>query len=70
MGFLDKRYRQCGTFRQAVVEDLPLQAGEFDLVFMGLVLHETDDALAALRETFWVGTQRVAILEWPDEDTL
>ncbi len=57
-----------GTFRQAVAEDLPFQAGEFDLVFMGLVLHETDDALAALRETFRVGTQRVAILEWPDEE--
>ncbi len=63
-----KEFVPNGTFRQAVAEDLPFQAGEFDLVFMGLVLHETDDALAALRETFRVSTQRVAILEWPDEE--
>jgi hypothetical protein len=35
---------------------------------MGVVLHETDDALAALKEAHRVAVQRVAILEWRDED--
>ncbi len=42
--------------------------GAFDLVFMGLLLHETDDTLAALSEARRVARQRLAILEWPDEE--
>jgi len=35
---------------------MPFPDGAFDLVFMGLLLHEADDNLAALREA-----QRVAV---------
>ena len=56
------------TFRQAAAEQLPYPDASFDLVFMGVVLHETDDALAALKEARRVAVQRVCILEWRDED--
>ena len=57
-----------GTFREGVAEKLPFEDGAFDLVFMGLLLHETDDAQAALSEARRVASKRVAILEWPDEE--
>ncbi len=57
-----------GSFREAPAEQLPYLAGSFDLAFMGLVLHETDDALLALREACRVTTRRVAVLEWPAEE--
>jgi ubiquinone/menaquinone biosynthesis C-methylase UbiE len=40
----------------------------FDLAFLGLVLHETDDALAALMEARRVSRFRVGILEWAYRD--
>jgi len=52
-------------FRAGVVEDLPFAERSFDLVFLGHVLHEADDPLAALREARRVAGARVAILEWP-----
>jgi len=52
-------------FRQAVLEELPFGERVFDLVFLGHVLHETDDPLQALREARRVARKRVAILEWP-----
>jgi ubiquinone/menaquinone biosynthesis C-methylase UbiE len=55
-------------FEQGVAEKMPFLDGSFELVFMGLLLHETDDPLAALREARRVAVQRIAILEWPDED--
>lgn len=57
-----------GKFRIAPAESLPFKPGSFDLVFMGLVFHETDDALQALREARRVARQRVVILEWPYQD--
>jgi ubiquinone/menaquinone biosynthesis C-methylase UbiE len=53
-----------GDFKVAPAEALPFPAGTFDLVFMGVVFHETDDALQALREARRVARQRVVILEW------
>ncbi len=47
------------------MEQLPFPDRAFDLTFMGLVLHEADDALQALQEARRVTQQRVAILEWP-----
>ena len=35
------------------------------MVFLGLVLHETDDALKALQEARRVCRLKTAILEWP-----
>jgi SAM-dependent methyltransferase len=54
-----------GEFKTAPAEALPFEAQTFDLVFMGVVFHETDDALQTLREALRVARQRVVILEWP-----
>jgi ubiquinone/menaquinone biosynthesis C-methylase UbiE len=52
-------------FRKAALEELPFAERAYDLVFLGHVLHETDDPLRALREARRVAGARVAILEWP-----
>jgi ubiquinone/menaquinone biosynthesis C-methylase UbiE len=63
-----RSYVPSGTFQEGVAEKLPFPDGSFDLVFMGLLLHETDDLLAALHEAHRVALKRVAILEWPYEE--
>ncbi len=55
----------AAQFKQAPVEQLPFADRAFDLVFLGHVLHEADDAIAALKEAHRVARRRVAILEWP-----
>ena len=55
----------AGRFLEAPAESLPFPDRSFDLVFLGLVLHETDDSLAVLKEAYRVTRERVAILEWP-----
>ena len=57
-------YVPSGDFRRAHMEKLPFEDERFDLAFMGLVLHEADDLLTALKEAFRVATRRVAVLEW------
>lgn len=52
-------------FHEGLAETLPFPADSFDLVFMGLLLHETDDPLASLREATRVSRGRIMILEWP-----
>lgn len=59
------RFVPAGKFQIAPAEELPFPDGSFDLVFLGLVFHETDDALKAIQEARRVARQRVAILEWP-----
>jgi ubiquinone/menaquinone biosynthesis C-methylase UbiE len=54
-----------GTFVEAIAEELPFDDAAFDLVFLGHVLHETENPATALRETRRVAKKRVAILEWP-----
>ena len=56
-----------GIFREGVAEKLPFPDGSFDLVFMGLLLHEADDILSASGSTR-VFRMRLAVLEWPDEE--
>jgi|WetSurMetagenome_2_1015567.scaffolds.fasta_scaffold93342_2 ubiquinone/menaquinone biosynthesis C-methylase UbiE len=56
------------VFQEGIAEQLPFEDGAFDLVFMGLLLHETDDLPAALREARRVAAQRLAVLEWPDQE--
>jgi ubiquinone/menaquinone biosynthesis C-methylase UbiE len=63
-----QQYVPSGIFQEGEAEKLPFTDAAFDLVFMGLLLHETDDTLAALSEAHRVARQRLAILEWPDED--
>lgn len=60
-----KRFVPEGQFKEGVAEALPFDDASVDVVFMGLVLHETDDTLQAIREAARVATRRVAVLEWP-----
>jgi len=54
-----------GDFQEASAEVLPFLNATFDLVFLGLILHESDDPLKALQEARRVARKRVCILEWP-----
>jgi ubiquinone/menaquinone biosynthesis C-methylase UbiE len=49
----------------ATAEKLPYPDASFDLVFMGLLLHESDEPLKVLQEARRVTRQQVCILEWP-----
>ena len=60
-----QRYVPDGTFREGTMESIPAADKSFDVVFMGHVLHETDDLLGALREARRCARHRVAVLEWP-----
>ena len=60
-----QQYVPAGQFRQATAEALPFPDKSFDLVFLGVVLHEADDPLAALMQARRVAKRRVAVLEWP-----
>ena len=64
-----RRYVPGAQFDLAPAEAIPYSDGAADLVFLGLVLHETDDPLQALKEARRVARQRVAVLEWPYGDT-
>jgi ubiquinone/menaquinone biosynthesis C-methylase UbiE len=55
------------TFREGLAESLPYPDHAFDIVFHGLVFHETDDRLQALKEAARVARRRVVLLEWPYE---
>jgi ubiquinone/menaquinone biosynthesis C-methylase UbiE len=57
-----------GNFREGTAEALPYPDSSFDFVFLGLVLHESDEPLKALKEARRVVRQRVGILEWPYQD--
>jgi ubiquinone/menaquinone biosynthesis C-methylase UbiE len=58
-----------GDFHKASAEALPFPEAAFDLVFLGLVLHESDEPLKALQEVRRVARKRVCILEWPYAET-
>ena len=64
-----RQYLPHSSLAQAVAEALPFPDDRFDLVFMGLVLHETDNLLAAMQEASRIARQRLAVLEWPYRDT-
>jgi ubiquinone/menaquinone biosynthesis C-methylase UbiE len=61
-------YIPAGTFEEGIAEDLPYSDDSFDLVFMGLLLHETDDPQKAVNEAFRVTRRRLSILEWRKEE--
>jgi ubiquinone/menaquinone biosynthesis C-methylase UbiE len=54
-----------GLFKEGTAEAIPFGDREFDLVFMGLVLHETDDMKLAFSEAYRVSKKRLVVLEWP-----
>jgi ubiquinone/menaquinone biosynthesis C-methylase UbiE len=56
------------AFKIGQAEDIPFADDSFDLVFLGHVLHETDDPLKALKEAKRVAVGRVVVLEWPYRD--
>ena len=60
-----RHYLPKAVLRQATAEEIPFPDHSFDIIFMGLVLHETDDLLKSLQEARRVASQRVAVLEWP-----
>jgi ubiquinone/menaquinone biosynthesis C-methylase UbiE len=60
-----RRYAPQATFRQAPAEAIPFMDRSFDLVFLGHVLHETDERLRALQEARRVARGRAVVLEWP-----
>lgn len=53
------------NFCLGLAEYLPFKDGSFDLVFMGLLLHEADDPAKVMHEAARVVTGAVIILEWP-----
>jgi len=63
-----RHYVPDGDFREGMAESLPYPNGAFDLVFLGLVLHESDEQLKVLKEAFRVTRKQVCILEWPYRD--
>jgi ubiquinone/menaquinone biosynthesis C-methylase UbiE len=60
-----KEFVPVGTFLQGTVEEIPSTDKSFDLVFLGHVLHESDDLIKALSEFKRVAKRQIAILEWP-----
>jgi ubiquinone/menaquinone biosynthesis C-methylase UbiE len=58
----------AGRFLESPAESLPFPDRSFDLVFLGLVLHETDDPQAVLKEARRVTRHRVVVLEWVYRD--
>jgi ubiquinone/menaquinone biosynthesis C-methylase UbiE len=60
-----EEFTPVGIFLEGTVEEIPLEDKSFDLVFLGHVLHESDNIVKALSESKRVAKQRVCILEWP-----
>jgi ubiquinone/menaquinone biosynthesis C-methylase UbiE len=59
-----KRYVPNGQFRESTAEALLYPDASFDLVFFGLLLHESDEPIKVLQEARRVSRQRICILEW------
>ena len=59
-----KDYLPKCQFKLAPAESLPFEDKSFDMVFMGLVLHEVDDFAKVLKEIARVAVKKAAILEW------
>ncbi len=53
-----------GIFKLAAAENIPFGDNSFDLTFFGVVFHEVDDYLKALKEAFRVSTAGTFLLEW------
>jgi ubiquinone/menaquinone biosynthesis C-methylase UbiE len=52
-------------FEEAAAERLPFPDRSFDIVFLGHVLHESEEPAKALGEAKRVAGLRIVILEWP-----
>lgn len=54
----------AADFKEATVESIPFADRSFDIVFLGLVLHEADHVEQALSECRRTARRRVCVLEW------
>lgn len=59
-----KQFVTEGEFHLAPAEKIPFKDNSFDLTFFGVVFHEVDDFLKALKEAFRVSVWGTALLEW------
>ena len=59
-----KNYLPGAELEEAVAENLPFDDNSFDLVFMGVLLHEVNDFTKALQEAKRVAVKKVSVLEW------
>jgi ubiquinone/menaquinone biosynthesis C-methylase UbiE len=60
-----QKYVPTAKFRIGKAESLPYLDSEFDVVFLGHVLHESENIGKVLEEAKRVAKQRVIVLEWP-----
>ena len=60
-----QKYVPLANFKPGKAEKLPFPDNDFDIVFLGHVLHETENFYLALAEAYRVAKQRVMVLEWP-----
>jgi ubiquinone/menaquinone biosynthesis C-methylase UbiE len=60
-----QEYVPNGIFLKGIAEEIPLKDKTFDMVFLGHVLHESDDIVKTLKETKRCARNRVVIMEWP-----
>ncbi len=67
LGLLEaaRRLVKNARFDEGTAEKLDFPGAAFDIVMFGLVLHETDNPVAALSEARRVSRLRVCVLEWP-----
>lgn len=59
-----RKFVPAADLCEGTAENLPYNDQSFDLVFMGLILHEADDKQKAMAEAARVTRFRLAILEW------
>jgi ubiquinone/menaquinone biosynthesis C-methylase UbiE len=60
-----KKYVPTAKFTVGKAEKLPFSENNFDVVFLGHVLHESESIEQVLVEAKRVAKQRVVVLEWP-----
>jgi ubiquinone/menaquinone biosynthesis C-methylase UbiE len=63
-----RKYVPAAKFQEGVAEALPSADDEYDLVFLGHVLHESDEPLTVILEAKRCAKKSVAVLEWPYQD--
>ena len=59
------RHVPAARFKVGEAEQMPFPNGSFDLVFLGHVLHESEEPDRVLGEAKRVAKRRIVILEWP-----
>lgn len=60
-----QKHVEQGFFQPANAEAIPHPEEAFEVVFLGLVLHEVNNPLKALKEAKRLASMRVCVLEWP-----